>query len=191
MNTKLNDILAIVFVCTVFISLSTKISAATRPVQTKLISSQDKVKNKSPYHVDIFLDTKGEHKLSGVTAVIKYPPALEYNEKESSKPSKECENSNYKLNQTLNIKDDKKAGILTITRVLIDRDENLPSGYFCFGTVAFTSKLSGFWSFLPWVNSSGTVALGDASMWEIVGPGEKFVAEPDTNASSVKITVTH
>jgi len=165
---------------------------AVTPVATSLQGSAAKVKDKSEYHVDIFVDSGENNKLSGTTAVLTYPQdALIFDKEASVDASPECEERGFKLNQLLNVKDDPKTGTLTITRVLIERDENLPSGEFCFGTLAFTTQMKGFWSFLPWVTRSGTVELSAPDDWELVGPGNTYVANHDQAASSVDITVTH
>lgn len=161
-------------------------------VTARLVGAANSIKNGDPFYVDIMLDTGAGNRISGTTAVLSYPSnALIFDKEASLAPSDTCRAAGYKLNQLLSTKDDPKEGKIALTRVLIDRDENLPSGSFCFGTVAFKAKMSGFWSFLPWVKRTGTVRLDNLNDWETVGPGNAYAVLEDSSSSGIDITVTH
>ena len=190
---KLKKILAYsVLVLTVCVIAKQAINAADATVKASIENIKTKVKQNENVTFDVYLDSGKGNKLSGATAVIEYSPeSLKYDDKASSVPSEKCKDKGYKLNQSLNTKDDKKNGVVHISRILIEKDDKLPSGSFCFGTFVFKAKLSGFWSFLPWVNSKASIKLGDAKLWEMVGPGKKYSLEQSAGQSANSISITH
>ncbi len=189
---KISAISVIIFIVVGTIICKTAAAAELVPVQIKLKNIDKKVKNNKYIQADIVADAGKDNKISGMTVIVDYSEStLEYDAKASAGPSEKCKAMGYKFNQALAAKNDSKKGTISISKVIIDRDENLPSGEFCFGTLVFKTKLNGFWSFLPWINSTATITKAKESDWEIVGPGKKYKLAVDSDSSSGKITITH
>ncbi len=124
----------------------------------------------NPLKVNLFFQGQPTDKISAATVVMKYPQQLlEYDSTlgdttVSSDPVEStCIANGYKLNQVLKVENDSQSGRLTITRIALEKDENLPGGLFCFGTVTFRTK--------QYVNATqGQINLSATGLWEIVGP---------------------
>lgn len=155
-----------VFVCKPVDAMKT----STSKIQPSFDKNNITAKQNGTFEMNVFLDSGESAKVSAATVFVKYPSDIvEYVENSSSQPNEECKNSNYKLNQTLGANDDKKQGVLKITKVLIATDDQLPSGNFCFTTLTFKAK-SSFWFIIPWFKRSGGIGLADVNNWQIVGP---------------------
>lgn len=95
---------------------------------------------------------------------------------------KTCTNNGYKLNEVLNAKTDEQ-GELKITRVAIEKDENLPSGTFCLGTITFKSKA-------PLKTSTAAlITFTKLNKWEIVGPLGSYKPELDKVNSQLEVSL--
>lgn len=141
--------------------------------------------------VNIFLKSQAGDKVSGATIFINYSPhILEYLETAASQPNDECTKKNYALNQTLSTKNDKKKGIVEITKVLIAQDSELPSGEFCLETLTFKAK-SSFWFIIPWFKRSGTISFSDTDNWQTVGPDNQYTFSEKSAKQTVSVTVTN
>ncbi|MGB3074266.1 MAG: hypothetical protein WBB36_03040, partial [Chitinophagales bacterium] len=134
------------------------------------ISKGDKIE------INPYFFTSKKNKISAATYTIKYPSHLvsyistldQANIYTDNPTEKKCIEANYKLNQLIKVTDDPDLGLVTITRVALERAENLPAGMFCMGTLRFQAK----------ANTSDItmdkVQFSNLESWQIVGPGGTY-----------------
>lgn len=139
--------------------------------------------------VNIFFTTKTNPpaRISAATISLKYPHSLlEYVNTPEGQAKTDCFTNNFRLTKLTKVEnmpltDDSTYSRLTITRLSQEKDENLPYGLLCFGTITFKPRSPG----------SGVISFYDQpNFWEIVGPENTYAYQINQEKNQVNFTIT-
>lgn len=158
------------------------VNAGNYQVQTVFDTNRMTIAKDDVVEVNPYLLTKDTDRISAATYTLRYPTnvltyvsTMEQPSKTNSPVRQRCADANYKLNQVIKVDNNPDQGLITITRVALERSENLPSGLFCLGTLTFKAKENRGEMYM------NKIQFANLETWQIVGPSSTSHPNPTAN----------